>query len=224
MKFGLECKGVVRNGAEMIIWIAITWLVIPTANPYDLGEWQLVFKLGLNRLLLSTYNSGFLGGLDSLVPFRGRSQDLEQYVVERQRYDGWYNNMAYPEWGSTDSRLTRKTPPAYEDGVYMMAGSSRPNPLILSQTFMRGTNGLKSVRNRTALLAFFGQLVSGEILLASENGCPLEIFKIPVKKCDETYDKDCTGGKHLSFYRANYDQKTGQSPNMPREQVLPLLL
>ena len=30
--------------------------------------------------------------------FRGRNAD--RYVYEKQRYDGWFNNMAHPEWGS----------------------------------------------------------------------------------------------------------------------------
>ena len=46
-------------------------------------------------------------------------------VYERQRYDGWYNNMANPDWGSVDSRLARKTPATYEDGVYLMAETNR---------------------------------------------------------------------------------------------------
>ena len=57
-----------------------------------------------------------------------------------------------------ESRLIRKTPQAYGDGVYMMAGSDRPNPRKLSQAFMKGVDGLGSLRNRTALLAFFGQV------------------------------------------------------------------
>ena len=44
---------------------------------------------------------------------------------ERQRYDGWYNNLAHPGWGSVDSHLTRKTPPSYADGVYMLSGGDR---------------------------------------------------------------------------------------------------
>ena len=57
-----------------------------------------------------------------------------------------------------ESRLIRKTPQAYGDGVYMMAGSDRPNPRKLSQVLMKGVDGLGSLRNRTALLAFFGQV------------------------------------------------------------------
>ncbi|EFX61356.1 hypothetical protein DAPPUDRAFT_273956, partial [Daphnia pulex] len=68
-----------------------------------------------------------------------------------------------------DSHLTRKVPATYADGVYMMGGDNRPNARKLSELFMKGPNGLGSVMNRTALFAFFGQLVSSEILMASES-------------------------------------------------------
>jgi len=53
--------------------------------------------------------------------------------------------------------LTRRTPPAYADGVYMLAGQNRPSPRNLSQAFMKGKDGLPSAKNRTAMLAFFGK-------------------------------------------------------------------
>lgn len=56
-----------------------------------------------------------------------------------------------------DSQMTRKTPPSYSDGVYMMVGENRPSPRTLSTRFMKGQDGLSSVKNRTALLAFFGK-------------------------------------------------------------------
>ena len=63
-------------------------------------------------------------------------------------------------------------------------------------------------------------MVTSEILMASEMpSCPLEMSNIPIAKCDEMYDKDCKGDKAMPFYRAQYDRSTGQSPNMPREQV-----
>ena len=146
------------------------------------------------------------------------SGDLLLY--ERQRYDGWYNNMANPDWGSVDSRLARKTPAHYEDGVYMMAETNRPSPRQLSQAFMKGSDGQGSRRNRTTMLAFFGQVVTSEILMASEmQSCPIEVTKIPISRCDDNYDKECKGESTMPFYRAQYDTRTGQSPNMPREQV-----
>ena len=77
---------------------------------------------------------------------------------EQQRYDGWYNNLGHPDWGATEAHLTRKTPPSYSDGVYMMSGDSRPSPRRLSQAFMKGDDGLASLHNRTALHTFFGQV------------------------------------------------------------------
>jgi len=58
---------------------------------------------------------------------------------------------------SIDSRLIRKIPAAYFDGVYAMAGQDRPSPRKLSDLFMQGDDGLPSVKNRTALFAFFGE-------------------------------------------------------------------
>ena len=64
-----------------------------------------------------------------------------------------------------------------------------------------------------------GQVVSSEILMASESGCPIEMHRIDIEKCDDMYDKDCRGNRYMPFHRAGYDRKTGQSPNRPREQV-----
>ncbi|CAG9862185.1 unnamed protein product [Phyllotreta striolata] len=139
--------------------------------------------------------------------------------TEKQRHDGWFNNLAHPEWGSVDSHLIRRAPAAYSDGVYMLSGQNRPSPRKLSRLFMKGADGLGSLRNRTALLAFFGQLVTSEMVMASESGCPIEMHRIEVEKCDEMYDERCEGGKYIPFHRASYDGRTGQSPNSPREQV-----
>ena len=40
-----------------------------------------------------------------------------------------------------------------------------------------------------------------------------------LRRCDDNYDKECKGESTMPFYRAQYDTATGQSPNMPREQV-----
>ncbi|KAK8749678.1 hypothetical protein OTU49_015477 [Cherax quadricarinatus] len=146
-------------------------------------------------------------------------KDIPESYIEKQRYDGWYNNLAYPSWGAAESRLTRKTPASYADGVYMMAGQDRPSSRKLSEALMKGRDGLPSTMNRTAMIAFFGQVVSSEVLQASELSCPIELHKIDIDKCDEMYDQQCTGNKFMPFHRAGYDYSTGQSPNSPREQL-----
>lgn len=100
-----------------------------------------------------------------------------------------------------------------------MAGSNRPSTRRLSRLFMRGVDGLGSEHNRTALLAFFGQVVANEIVMASESGCPIEMHRIEIDKCDEMYDKECRGDRYIPFHRAAYDRSTGHSPNAPREQI-----
>lgn len=56
-----------------------------------------------------------------------------------------------------DDLLIRKSPPAYEDGVYEPAGQDRPNPFRISDKAHRGESGLPSARGRTAMLVYFGK-------------------------------------------------------------------
>ena len=85
----------------------------------------------LTALLLLTYTWCGAGMDEEImhnkVGFREfRATGLIFYLqYERQRYDGWYNNLAHPGWGTVDSHLVRKTPPSYADGVYMMSGGDR---------------------------------------------------------------------------------------------------
>ena len=54
----------------------------------------------------------------------------------------------------------------------------RPSPRQLSEAFMKGSDGHGSVRNRTAMLAFFGQ-----VLAASFQYKPLLIDVILIAGC-----------------------------------------
>ena len=63
--------------------------------------------------------------------------------------------------------------------------------------------------------------MSSEVLMASELGCPIEMHRIPIEKCDEMYDPECKGDTFMPFHRALYDKDTGQSPNTPQEQIKP---
>ncbi|XP_064595545.1 dual oxidase 2-like [Liolophura sinensis] len=139
--------------------------------------------------------------------------------VEYEGYDGWYNNLINPDWGAIDGHLLRRLPVAYEDSVYEPSGHDRPNPIEISDTFMRGRIGLSSYRNRTSLLVFFGQQVVEEILDAQRPGCPPEYFNIKIPKGHQQYDKEARGGYEIPLLRSRYDQNTGYSPNNPRQQL-----
>ena len=64
-----------------------------------------------------------------------------------------------------------------------------------------------------------GQLVSSEVLMASELGCPIEMHRIPIEKCDEMYDPECKGDTFMPFHRALYDKDTNQSLNMYAQRI-----
>uniref|UniRef100_A0A915CXX0 Uncharacterized protein n=1 Tax=Ditylenchus dipsaci TaxID=166011 RepID=A0A915CXX0_9BILA len=119
---------------------------------------------------------------------------------EYQRYDGWFNNLANPEWGSVGSRLHRDVPSNYQDGVYRLA-SNLPSARAISD------------------LVFRGQVVAYEIMQSTQISCPLEVHKIPVPRCDPVFDLQCEGKTEIPFIRAKYDKTTGHGLNSPREQV-----
>ena len=114
---------------------------------------------------LTSWQGGGLTLATSLMAAVSASSSMPPAAYEQQRYDGWYNNLAHPAWGAVDGHLVRKTPPSYADGVYMMSGADRPSPRNLSQAFMRGKDGLSSLRNRTAMQTFFGQVGAGHHLM-----------------------------------------------------------
>ncbi|KAL7305239.1 hypothetical protein TKK_0002624 [Trichogramma kaykai] len=172
---------------------------------------QLVSRIKTMRVHLSTLLMILIFSVSSSGAFDG----YDKY----QRFDGSYNNWEHPHWGKTDSHLTRKTPADYQDEVYMIAGQDRPSARKLSNLFMHGEDGLPSITNKTALFAFFGQVVGMEIIMSSEHGCPIELRKIDVDKCDPIFDKKCEGNKYIPFLRAAYDPKTGKNPNSPRKQI-----
>ncbi|XP_046845729.1 dual oxidase 2-like isoform X2 [Xenia sp. Carnegie-2017] len=154
---------------------------------------------------------------DSFPRISQRSHDKEE--IEYEGYDGWYNNMAHPEWGAIDMPLTRRVPSHYKDGVYEPSGSERPNPLSLSQGLMNGSFGTPSSQRKSALLVFFGQQVVEEILDAQRPGCPPEYFNIEIPDDYTLYNNLGLTKKIIPFLRSRYHMTTGYSPNNPRQQL-----
>ncbi|PSN41143.1 hypothetical protein C0J52_05201 [Blattella germanica] len=138
---------------------------------------------------------------------------------EYEGYDGFYNNLAHPELGAVDTPLLRRTPAAYEDGVYEPSGKDRPNPLRLSEKIMKQKKlGTQSQTGKTALLVFFGQQVVEEILDAQRAACPPEYFNIKIPS-DHLYSLQKPNHTELPILRTRYDMRTGYSPNNPRQQL-----
>ncbi|XP_064597557.1 LOW QUALITY PROTEIN: dual oxidase-like [Liolophura sinensis] len=136
-----------------------------------------------------------------------------------QRFDGRFNNLGNVHWGRAGCRLFSNISTCYLDFTYKAPGIRRPNPRDISNNVFRGNGGTKSVNGRTALFAFFGQVVSYEILHTDDSTCPVEVLSVPVPTGDPHFDPDGTGTKFMPYERKLYDTTTGQSPNNPRKQV-----
>ncbi|XP_069137726.1 dual oxidase 2-like isoform X3 [Argopecten irradians] len=151
-----------------------------------------------------------------ILPLAGCQSDHEE--IEYSPQDGWYNNPVHIDWGAIDGQLLRRSSPVYADGVYHMAGQSRPNPFTISEKAHSGTPGLGSARGRNAMMVYFGQQVVEEVLDSQRPGCPREFENIPVPK-DHPYNPEGKDNLFMPFLRTRYDASTGFSPNNPRQQL-----
>ena len=66
--------------------------MIYASKDYKYYNWSLHFALLLEMFYFSTQKF-----MITFLEFDLRGEAL---LYERQRYDGWYNNMAHPEWGA----------------------------------------------------------------------------------------------------------------------------
>ncbi|XP_036432005.1 dual oxidase 2 [Colossoma macropomum] len=138
---------------------------------------------------------------------------------EVQRYDGWYNNLAYHRRGAAGAPLMRFLPARYSDGSYQPL-LELPNARLISNVAMSGDSALLSLRNQTVLSVFFGYHVVLEIAESRRPGCPPEFMHIPVSPNDPVFGSNSlTHRVLLPFQRAQWDHTTGKSPNNPRTQV-----
>ncbi|XP_076465945.1 dual oxidase 1-like [Babylonia areolata] len=161
--------------------------------------------------------SRFLGRLlVGLSLVAGLSWSQHQSEEESPPPDGFFNNLASPDWGVPGSRLLRSSTPGYSDGVYGMSGSRRPSPLSISQHVHSGQAGTQSDFGRNAMLIFFGQLVLDELLTTGQPGCPPEYENLDLPS-DHPLAKETA--RPMVYQRSAYDQRTGYSPMAPRQQT-----
>ncbi|XP_069121720.1 dual oxidase-like [Argopecten irradians] len=144
----------------------------------------------------------------------------ESHVV--QRVDGWYNNFAHINWGGAGEPLLHNITTAYADYTYQARSKGLPSAREISNALFIQNMSIESggsSLNRSALFAFFGQLVDFELTDVDDTTCPVELMSIPVPRCDPDYDPQCSGTVSMPYERAAYDKKSGQTPNSPRQQI-----
>ncbi|GCC37242.1 hypothetical protein chiPu_0015744 [Chiloscyllium punctatum] len=153
----------------------------------------------------------------SHIPITSAQQNINW---ETQRYDGWYNNLAFHSRGAAESPFMRRLPARYADGVYQALSEPKvPNARILSNIISNGSAGLASITNSTVLSVFFGYHVMFEILDTRHPACPPEFLDVVIPHGDTVFNPNGTESVRLLFQRSGWDQQSGHSPNNPRNQV-----
>ncbi|XP_043536211.1 dual oxidase 2 isoform X1 [Chiloscyllium plagiosum] len=151
------------------------------------------------------------------IPITSAQQNINW---ETQRYDGWYNNLAFHSRGAAESPFMRRLPARYADGVYQALSEPKvPNARILSNIISNGSSGLSSITNSTVLSVFFGYHVMFEILDTRHPACPPEFLDVVIPHGDTVFDPNGTESVRLLFQRSGWDHQSGHSPNNPRNQV-----
>ncbi|KAJ8953259.1 hypothetical protein NQ318_015841 [Aromia moschata] len=140
---------------------------------------------------------------------------------EYEGYDGFYNNLAQPDSGAIDTPLLRRWQAAYKDGTYEPAGYDRPNPFSLSDDLLSGNIGKMSKSGRNALFLFFDVVTDCRSTSSrGDSGCPTasvppEYFNIDIPENHRYRPYHSV----MPLLRTRYDQRTGYSPNNPRQQT-----
>jgi peroxidase len=151
-----------------------------------------------------------------------RLEPLEQRALlaaDVRAITGENNNLANPDWGSTDEQLLRLAPAAYEDGISEAAGADRLSAREISNILAAQPEGdLLNDRNLSAMVYAFGQFVDHDIDL-TDAASPAEPLPIVVPKGDPYFDPQGEGGQTIGFSRSVYDPASGTSSDNPRQQL-----
>lgn len=147
-------------------------------------------------------------------PLEDRNQPAAVYSI-----DGTGNNLAHPEWGSTDEQLVRVAPTAYGDGVSAPAGANRPSARAVSNALAtHAAADTTDGRDLTAYVYVWGQFIDHDLDLTG-SASPSEGFDVPVPTGDPSFDPDATGTQVIPLARSVYDPATGTGPGNPRQQI-----
>ena len=76
--------------------------------------------------------------------------------------DGSANNLNNPSWGAADRELRRLLPEAYNDGIYTLAGASRPNPRDISNVLSAQATSVPSERGLSGMVWQWGQFLGDD--------------------------------------------------------------
>lgn len=132
--------------------------------------------------------------------------------VQRPSYysfNGTYNNLDHPDWGSASYPFARLQVPVAAYGPNnSLSGSGRPSAREVSATLRLPSYPVKpaSSRNVTGMLTIVGQFLDHDLALSTFGRAAFANISIPV--CDTFFDPECIGNRTLRFLRTQsiFDQ------------------
>lgn len=135
-------------------------------------------------------------------------------------YDGTGNNLANPQWGSTDEQLLRVAPNDYADGISAPAGNDRPGARVISNALVaHGPEESTNDRQLSAFIYIWGQFLDHDIDLTEPPTGTLEALNVEVPVGDPDFDPEARGDLVITLNRSRYDLSTGTSVDNPRQQI-----
>lgn len=138
-------------------------------------------------------------------------------AINAQEYrtiDGYGNNLVFQEFGAAGTHVLTGSI-GFSDGVSAPAGSTRPNPRLISNLLFSQTNLANDPRGLSAYTWVWGQFIDHDITLSPEN--PGENFDIAVPPFDTYFDPSGNGNVKIPLRRSAYDPTSGTGPNNPRK-------
>ena len=158
-----------------------------------------------------------------LVPLFGALTSHAQGPAEYRSIDGTGNNLANPDWGSTDFPLLRLVDPAYEDGISVPRGgagtsSNLPSTREISNTVSDQDGVIPNSVGASDMLWQWGQFMDHDIDI-TEPGTPTEPFPIAVPTGDPFFDPSGLGNQTIFMARSVFEHTTGTDASNPRQQV-----
>ncbi len=146
-------------------------------------------------------------------PNQLRIETLEDRLLLNGDYraiDGYGNNLANPDWGSTNVHLERYVASDYADGYSALAGPQRPSARAISNAVAAQESSVVNDRYLTDFVWQWGQFLDHDIDL-TEGADPAEPMQIPVPAGDPYFDPGWTGTQTIEMNRSVYDVSTGHT-------------
>ncbi|MGD9633233.1 MAG: peroxidase family protein [Pirellulales bacterium] len=135
-------------------------------------------------------------------------------------YDGTGNNLANPEWGSTNEILLRAAEEDYADDISSPAGEDRPSAREISNALVaQDPEAEPNARQLSAFIYVWGQFIDHDMDLTEPPATNREAFNVEVPVGDDYFDPTGAGDEVIRLSRSRYDATTGTGVDNPREQV-----